>query len=198
MANNLIVAQGTTIVLSKQPPANLAGSMQRLQIHTLKDLVSHGMVKSDATLTALLDAAKSATAGALTSRDTFTPFVPVRGTSRSDLRRYGSFIAATSTVSRTESESFWRIAREIEPVKLATVNPTSDLSALVSRGVLERLREFLKYFFNDVTIESGATLQLGGAVKNLSCHDLFIRRTGRIVIEGSGTQITAHSIKGER
>jgi hypothetical protein len=198
MVRNLNVAEGTTIVLNENPPADLAENLQNIRIRTLNDLVENGVINSTTTLNQLLDAAKTATADALGRRETFTPFVPIYGTSRPDLRRFGSFLAAVPTIQSSESEIFWRVARSINPQALHTIDINTDLSRVVlTPGTLERLSDIAKYYFQDVVVEPYGVLTLGSTVKVLQCRDLLIKKTGRIVVNGGGAKIVAYSIQGQ-
>lgn len=197
MAIDLSVGEGTSVVLDENPPAALAGSIQQVQIRTLNDLVDLGLVSSREELNQLLDSAKKVTAEMLTRRETFVPFVRIHGTTRPDLRRFGSFMAAAPEVSPSESRGFWRAVRGIDPRRLATVTPGMDLISVISPAAL-RIVGFYKYLFNNITVEPSAVLEVGVNVQTLECHDLLIKKTGRIIVEGSGVVIKASSIKGEQ
>jgi hypothetical protein len=197
MAEDLTVGRGTTLVLDENPPAQAAGGFQQIHFRALNDLVDHAVIGSATTADALLEAAKMATAGALTRRETFTPFVPVVGTTRPDLRRYGSFLAAAPNVHPGEAQSFWRVARAINPTALASVALDTDLTTVgLARSPI--LSPFYKYLFNDVVIEPTSTLAIAPAVHMFSCNNLLIKKTGRIVVQSSGLKISAFSIQGEQ
>lgn len=193
MANDLTVAQGTTLVLSENPSPTLAPSFQRVQINTFNDLVEQGVIKSQDTVNRLLNSAKEITRATLTRRETYTPFVPVIGTNRPDLRRFGSFLAATMDVPLTESQIFWRLARSIDPQALFSVQTDTGLQQFLHPA----LSEIIKYLFQDIVVEPNSVLTIGPTVALLTCRDLLIRKAGSIVVQGS-VRISAFSIKGEQ
>lgn len=193
MADDLTVVQGTTLVLDENPPPTLAPSFQRVRINTFNDLVERGVIKSQSTVDRLLNSAIEVTRATLTRRETFTPFVSVIGTTRPDLRRFGSFVAATSDVNPTESHTFWRLARSIDPQALSTVKTDTTLQPYLHPA----LSVINQYLFQDVVVEPNSVLTVHSAVTLLFCRDLLIKRTGRIVVQGS-TRISAFSIEGEQ
>jgi len=190
----LTISAGKTIVLDDNPSATLAPAFVRSQLTTFSDLAKFGVIKSADTVKKLLDASKAVTADALKSPDTFQPFVPIIGTSTADLRRYGALVAATPGVAEFERSIFWRVFRDIDAVSAATVKPDSKL---VDFNVDLNQLSFNKYVFANVTVEQHAVLQIDTSVNALVCHDLLIRRLGKIVAVGSGLRINAFSIKGE-
>lgn len=192
MATDLIVQTGTQVTLNDNPPQALAGAMDRIQINSLKDLVTIGLVSSPAMLGRLLDSAKDSTTDALTRRETYTPMVTVHGTRLPDLRRYGSFRAATAEVDVLAADMFWRVVRDIPPTALATLKPESNLSAMVD----PRFREILKYLFKDVEVQSNAVLTLAPMVQVFQCNNLVIHKGGKIAILGNGALIRAFSVQG--
>lgn len=194
---DLVVAAGTTIVLNDTPPVDLEGNLERVHIRTLNDLVDQGIIKSRENLDRLLGSSKTVTTAALRDRATFTPLVRVVGRSDPDLRRFGSFRAASSGISSVEMQSFWRIARLVDPEQLAGVTVESDLSRAINSSHIN-LKDILKFLFDNVTVESGATLRIEPSVQAFQCHDLLIKRSGRVVVAGGGLHITAHSIAGEQ
>ena len=196
MEDNLTVEEGTTVVLDENPPAELAGNLHRVRIRTLNDLVELGAVSSHEKLNQLLDSAKEVTATTLKRRDTFVPFVPVHGTTRTDLRRFGSFMAAAPEASSSEGTAFWRTVRGINPHAIATVDSSTHLTAALYPW--SKYRKIFEYRLQDITVEHGAVLMIGAKVQSLNCKDLLIKRTGRIVAKGSGTVIKAHSVEGEQ
>ncbi len=198
MSEDLTVAAGTTIVLGETAPPQFAGSVERVRIRTLQDLVDNGVIESRAALDTLLDAAKDITAQTLRSRETFTPFVPVIGTARPDLRRFGGFLAATGDAHPAGAQMFWRIARTIEPRALAGVTPHTELVTVGPYVSRDYLTDIFKYLFRDITIEPNSTLAVAPAVKVLTCSKLLIKRGGRILVQGGGVKITADSIQGEQ
>ena len=196
MEDNLTVEEGTTVVLDENPPAELAGNLHRVRIRTLNDLVELGAVSSHEKLNQLLDSAKEVTATTLKRRDTFVPFVPVHGTTRPDLRRFGSFVAAAPDASSSEGIMFWRTVRGINPHEIATIDPSTHLTADLYPW--SRYRPIFLYRLQNITVERGAVMTIGAKVQSLRCYDLLIKKTGRIVVKGSGTVIKAHSVKGEQ
>ena len=198
MAIDLSVAQGTSVVLDENPPAALAGSIQQVQIRALNDLVDLGLVSSREELNQLLDSAKKVTAETLTRRETFVPFVRIHGTTRPDLRRFGSFMAVAPEVSPSASRGFWRAVRGIDPQRLATVTLDMDLRSVINPASRRIISGLYNYFFRDITVEPGAVLKVGANVQTLMCNDMLIKKTGRIIVEGSGVVIKASSIKGEQ
>ena len=195
MASNLVVEQGNAVTLDENPPPELADSFQQVQINTLSDLVEHGIVESQDTVTELLDVAKDATALALMNRrETFTPLETVPGTIRPDLRRFGNVVSAVPDISPVEVNSFWQIVRAIDPPVLSSVTPGMNLASVIPSWVPILYKYFL---FNDVTVEANSTLTVTASVQKLNCHNLLIKKTGRILIQGSGVVIKAFSVKGE-
>lgn len=196
MANNLTINEGLTIVLDGNPPAEMAVNLQRIQINTLEDLVSNGIIESQSTLQELLNSAQVVTADALSNSETFTPFVRVPNSTRTDLRRFGSFIAATPDTLPSERQAFWRIARQIEPRLLSSLTSSQVLATSASNS---RLSEIISYFFQNVTVEANAVLQINSAVQVFTCNELLVRRSGRIVVNGSNSlKINAFSIEAEQ
>lgn len=196
MAQNLAVPQGATVTLDENPPAQLAGALQRIQIRTLDDLVSHGLIASSATLSRLLDGAKQVTAEAVSRRETYSPLVRIPGTPRIDLRRYGGFRAATPDVPELEASLFWRMVRAIPPTALGGIAQNTDLIAAPGVRINPKLGELIKFNFNDIEVQPNAVLAIKPTVQALTCNSLMIRRTGRIVVQGSGAVIRAFSIQG--
>jgi hypothetical protein len=194
MANNLTISGGTTIVLNENPTVELSESLQRIQINTLEDLVDAGVIDSQEKLQNLLNSAQLVTEEALSRRETFTPFIRVPGSSRDDLGRFGSFIAATPNILPSERHGFWRIARRIEPISMANITTAVDLNGVVPLPS----RQLLNFIFNNIEVESNAVLQIQSTVQLLSCNQLLIRRTGRIVVNGNSLKIQAFSIAGEQ
>ncbi len=195
MTSNLTVTQGSTVVLNEQPPASLAGNFQQVQINTLDDLVTHGIIESPDTIRKLLEAAKDTTASALaTRRKTFVPFVAVPGTMRPDLRRFSSFTAAVPDVSPAEVHSFWRVARAIDPSILSTVKVGDALKSAPRIRVIPGMNH---YTFKDITVEANGILTVAASVHRVRCGNLLIKNTGRILVEGGGVVIKAFSLKGE-
>jgi hypothetical protein len=196
MAMNLEVNEGTTVVLDGKPPRGLARSLERYELKTLRDLVTVGLIDSENALTSLLDSAKQVTTRALSSRDTFRPFMAVPGTTRPDLRRFGDFltVSSASVASRFEAEGFWRVARAIEPEMLDNVNldtPLKDVSSSLP-GIT------LKYGFNDILVNANSVLVVASDVQQLTCRNLLIKKTGMIEVQGGGIAIKAFSIQGEQ
>lgn len=195
MAMDIVVQPGTELRLSEEAPQGFESALTRLQVRTLGDLVDLGLVSSREALGRMLESARQVTARALTSREAFTPFVPIRGTRQPDLRRFGAFLAA-SQEPPMEQQSFWQLAREIEPRALATLKPTTDLSTVLSPGMAAQLGRYWSVLVNDVTVEQNATLVVGKNIKKFSCHDLLIKKGGRLIVQSSGAFIQAHSIQG--
>jgi hypothetical protein len=193
MPSDLIVNQGTTLVLNEDPPTNIAEALEKVQIRTLNDLADSGIISSRETVSQLLGTAKRVTAEALALRETFVPFVAVPGTTRPDLRRFGGFLANSPDVSRIEAETFWRLVRPIDPHMLAEL----DLDAPVIH-LPRHLSEIFRYLFANVTVEPESTLVIASSRIHFNCGHLLIRRTGRIVVQGSAVFIKATSIQGEQ
>jgi hypothetical protein len=194
MPDDLIVGQGTIVTLEENPRGGiLEAAHQRVRLDTLSDLVREEIVSSDAVLNHLLEAAKTATKEALTSRSTFTPFVPVRGTTRPDLRRLGSFLVASPDATPLEQTIFWRLARGVSATTVANLTVSTRLTDV---GVLHPV-DVSKFVFKDVTVETNGLLQVVGDQIIYATH-LLIQRGGRIVGSGSGFQIKARSIQGEQ
>lgn len=192
MPKDLIVKQGTQVILDEKPPQTIAGALQRVTINKLQDLVDVGAVRSRDALDKLLSAAKEATSSAIRSRETYRPMVTVPGTTLPDLRRFGAFRAAAPEVHDSDTQIFWRLARDMPPAALATVTAATDVSSMVST----RLRSILKYLFNDVEVQSNSVLTLAPTIHVFQCGNLTIRTGGKIVIQGSGIVIKAFSIQG--
>jgi hypothetical protein len=194
MPNDLVVSAGTTTVLNDTPPPELADAFVRIPIRTLNDLAKAGIIASTDTIEKLLESAKRATVEAI-ARNASGPFVPIFGTSRPDLRRFGTFLREAGDTHPREAESFWRVARTIDPRKLSTVTTAIDLTTLTHGQFIP---PSLQYFFTDVTVERDATLVVGREIHAMNCLNLVIRRTGRIVAQGGGLAINAFSIFGEQ
>src|SRR5262245_56189801 len=190
----LTIPAGKTIVLDAKPSATLAPAFVRSQLTTFSDLAKFGVIKSADIVKKLLDASKAVTADALKNPDTFQPFVPIVGTSTADLRRYGALVAATPGVVEFERDIFWRVFRDIDEQSVATVKAASKL---VDLNVDPSQLSFNKYLFANVTVEQHAVLQIDSSVNALVCHDLLIKKLGKVVAVGSGLRINAFSIKGE-
>jgi hypothetical protein len=191
----LTISAGKTIVLDDNPSATLAPAFVRSQLTTFSDLAKFGVIKSADTVKKLLDASKAVTADALKNPGTFQPFVPIVGMSTVDLRRYGAVVAATPSVTEFERSIFWRVFRDIDAPTAATVKADSKL---VDFNVDPSQLSFNKYLFANVTVEQHAVLQIDSSVNALVCHDLLIRKLGKVVTVGGGLRITAFSIKGEQ
>ena len=196
MPEDLVVPEGTNVVLDENPPQHLAESFQRVHLRTLGDLVDNEVISSDDSLNSLLEAAKNATRSALESRSTYVPAVRVPGTLRPDLRRYGSYSAATGSIHPGERDTFWRVAREIEPAALANVTRDTPLAGVLTSAQAAKLSTIFKYLFQDVTVQSNGTLTITAAVQHFTCGNLLIERYGRILVQGSGVKISAFSIQG--
>lgn len=197
MANNLIVEAGNIVSLEESMPIDFPVQPERLLIDKLEDFVNFGIIKSSDTLDRLLDTAKIVTEEKLRNPLTHTPFVPIRGTSRPDLRRFGAFASNVQDISSSEVNSFWRITRTIDPNILSAIDTSTRLVDVVQ--VDPRLWETFRYLFQDITVQEGATLSVSRKVHNIRCNDLLIKRSGRILINGGGSLfITAESIRGEQ
>lgn len=189
--DDLIVKQGTYVTLDANPPHEIAGSMQRVKINNLQDLVDTGAVRSRDVLDKLLAGAQRATASVIHLRETYFPPVMVYGTTRPDLRRFSAFRAEVPEAPSADTEIFWRLARAVEPTKLAAMTPITHLGSLSSR-----LREIFKYQFKNVTVESNSVLTLAPVVDVFQCGNLTIQKGAKIVVQGSGIVIKASSIQG--
>jgi hypothetical protein len=198
MVSDLVVESGQTVVLDENPPPNLGANVEKLKINTLNDLVGMGIISSQKELENLISSAKKVTTTALTSSETFTPFVNVTGTTRPDLKRFGSFMASSPSVKPTEINTFWRIVRTVDPVKLESITAETDLSSIIHSSMLDAIGKLTLFNFKDVTVESNGVLEIHDPVQVLRCNDLLIKKYGRIVVKGSGVVIKAHSIKGEK
>jgi hypothetical protein len=198
MAIDLVVDESTEVVLNERPPTELQPAFRTVQIRTLKDLVEVGFIESEEMVNKLLDAAKYVTEAALARPATFTPFVPVVGTSwRTDLRRFGAFRAASGDVRLTEIRAFWDIAREIEPYALSRVTATTALDSLgLPPGRLAAISKIIVYLFNDVTVKVNSVLTMAPKIKRLKCRHLLIEKGGRIRVNSSFFKIDAFSIRG--
>lgn len=202
MTQDLVVLEGSTVELTDAPPTALQGNFNQIQVRTLRDLVTTGMIDSEEKLHQLLASAQNVTAVALSNPATFTPFVAVSGTLRTDLRRFGSFLADTQVrgvTNRLEVDSFWRVARAIEPSQLATIDldtPLANVRTVVSGSLINA--RIYQYLFRSITVEPHSNLVIAPTVRALTCHDLLIHRTGKIIVQGSGVVIKAHSIQGEQ
>jgi hypothetical protein len=192
MLQDLIVKQGTHVILDEKPPQAIAGALQRVNINTLQDLVDVGAVRSHDALDKLLHAAHTATASAIRLRETYTPMVRVHGTMLPDLRRFGAFRAAAPEVPSSDVDIFWRVVREIDPVTLATMTPATNLSSILRPS----FGSIFKYLFKDVEVQSNSVLTLTPAIHVFLCNHLTICKGGKIAVQGSGMVINAFSIQG--
>jgi hypothetical protein len=198
MANDLIVSAGSIITLDKSMPADSPHQPEHLSINKLEDLVKFQIVKSASTLDLLLDTAKTVTAEKLHDESTHRPFVPIRGTNRPDLRRFGAFISRVPDVSTNEINPFWRIARTIDPNLISSVSVSDTIAAAVTTAASRRW-DIIRFSFQDITVEEGARLQVSNQVNYIQCNDLLIKRSGQILASnGSSLFITAKSIQGEQ
>src|SRR5262245_26066344 len=191
----LTITAGKTVVLDDNPSATLAPAFVRAQLTAFSDLAKFGVIKSADSVKKLLDASKAVTADALRNPDTFEPFVPIVGTSTADLRRYGALVAATPSVVEFERDIFWRVFRDIDAQSAATIKPDSQL---VDLNIDPSQLSFNKYLFTNVTVEQYAVLQIDSSVNAFVCHDLLIKKLGKVVAVGGGLRINAFSIKGEQ
>jgi hypothetical protein len=197
VANSLIVEAGSVVTLEENMPNDFAAQPERLQINKLEDFVDHGLVKSTDTLNRLLDAAKIVTEEKLRDPSTHSPFVPIRGTSRADLRRFGAFTSQVQDVSTVEANAFWRVARTIDPNMLTIIDTSATIGDSVTVG--SRLWDFVRFVFENVTVEEGAILRVSNQVNYITCGDLLIKRSGQIVANGGASLfISANSIQGEQ
>lgn len=198
MAIDLVVPKNTSVILNAEPQDALKAQMKRLNIQTFGDLAAQKVVASASTIDRMLTAAKKVTQEALTRRETFTPFRPIPGTARTDLQRFGGFMAALPSEHPMEVKIFWLVARSIEPTKLQQIDKDTPIQAFLDIGSRLALAKFVMFLFQDITVESGATLEIQKSVKILAANNVLIKRTGRIVVKGTGTTIKAFSIKGEQ
>jgi len=83
----------------------------------------------------------------------------------------------------------------MDALSAATVKPDSKL---VDFNVDPSQLSFNKYVFSNVTVEQRAVLQIDTSVNALVCHDLLIKKLGKMVAVGGGLRINAFSIKGEQ
>jgi hypothetical protein len=195
MPDNLIVEEGTTVTLEDNPRgAGLEAAYQALHLETFNDLVKEGLVSSNESLEQMLTAAKKITHEALTSRDTFTPTVTVRGTALPDLRRFGGFTAGSLQATPSDRSNFWRFARVVSPTAVAKLDMDTKLSSVG----LANMARIAKYLFRDVIVENNATLKVTGKSKLLSATNVLIKKGGRIVVSGGGLRIKAVSIQGQQ
>jgi hypothetical protein len=194
MASDLTVPEGSTVVLDENPPSQLAAALQHVQITTLNELAEFGIIASKDTVDALLNAAKQATTVALTQRPALSPFVPVVGTKRPDLRRFGTFISGAGGINPNEAEIFWRVARDIDPHRIGSLSPDTKLHSTLP----DALAKFTRFEFRDVVVEANATLSLAPTIHQLVCGELLIKKNGRMVVQGSGVKISAQSLRGEQ
>jgi hypothetical protein len=172
----------------------LEAAHQQVRLDVFSDLVKEGIVGSDAVLNHMLEAAKTATNEALTNRSTFTPFVPVRGTTQPDLRRLGTFIAASPDANPGEQSTFWRLARDVPPSAVANLKASTKLTEVG----LGRFSNISKFLFTDVTIETNGVLQVTGTIQVMLAKNVLIKKGGRIMVNGGGFQVKATSIQGEQ
>lgn len=199
MAENLIVKQGTQVILNETPPQALSGALEYVKINKLQDLVDADVVSSKDTLEKLLHSAQTATASVINLRDTYTPMVIVPGTKRPDLRRFGAFRAAAPEVSSTEAAIFWRVVRDIEPTALASVTTAADITMVPAYANWFQKwgkRGLIQFRLKDVEVEPNAKLVLGPAVNVFRCRNLKIYKGGQIVVQGNAIWIHAFSIQG--
>jgi len=189
MLQDLIVRQGTNVMLDESPPQGISEALQRIKINKLQDLVDVGFVRSRDALDKLLDAAKKATAAAIQIRSSSTPLPRVHGTMLPDLQRFSTFRAATLDVPSADAEILWRTVRGIEPANLEKMTPDVALPAHLQQTIY-------RYQFKDVVVQSDSVLTLGSATDIFECDNLKIYKNGEIVVQGSGMLIKAFSIEG--
>jgi len=189
MSINLVVPSGATMDLESEAAPEVRACLRGLKIEKLDDLVAHSLIRSHASIERLLNAAQNATRAAFNDR---TPSPRVPGTLRRlDLARWQQFVAESAGISRAETETFWRVAREISPtILLAGITPNTNLTNIRRFPFLVLIWQFL-----DVTIEKQATLKIG---KHLNCGHLLIKKTGKLILSGAGTHIWAVSIEGNQ
>ena len=193
MPDALVVPEGTEVRLSEEPPPNLADALRRFELGRLRDLAEFGFVSPES-LNDMFESAKEVTARALTEPATFHPFVPIPGTGRPDLRRYGAFLAMTSAGGH-EVGMFWRRFRAIPPAavdKLTLDTPVSDLP------FVPRVGKIVGFAFEDITIEPFGALVTEPAIEWMGCRDLLIRRGGNLRIESHDFRLRAASVQGEQ
>ncbi|WP_308636410.1 hypothetical protein [Paenibacillus silvisoli] len=192
MADDLIVASGTTLALNDAPTDKLQNAFQRIPVETFKDLVTAGYISNDESLKRLLGSAKEATKFALSNKS--VQRVRIEGTTRLDLGRFSNFsLAATKTTAREQS-SFWNVFRDIDPHVAASI----DTNARISDYIANFNKVIVSYLFNNITIEPNAVLEIRNPTNTLRCNELLIRRAGRLVLKKSGVHIRAFSIQGEQ
>ena len=189
---------GVVIILFQDSPFTTIISLLLQVTHNLNFGQSHNKVivrylQSDRESFA----AKSVTEDRLRAPSTHTPFVTVRGTNRTDLRRFGAFRGEIQDVSTSEANAFWRVARTIDPNMLSSIDPSTVIADAVT--VAPRAWDFVRFIFENITVQEGAILRVSDRVNYITCGDLLIKRSGQIVANG-GTSlfISANSIQGEQ
>lgn len=195
MAGNLFVKARETIIVDDAPTHPVIRAARReVRLESPRDLVTNRLIRSNEVLDELVAAAKSATQRALVNPRTFSPFTPVRGTSRPDLRRWGDFVASSPHANPSEQRAFWRMIRAAEPRGLARLTATLAFKDL---GLIHRIPWWL-FEFGDITVEGGGTLAFKGKSKTVFAGEVLIKKGGRIVSSGGSVHINAFSIKGEQ
>lgn len=184
MASDLIIEKNTTLTVTDDPPREIEQYIQRIDIESLGELATAGLVE-ESSLDTMLAAARAVTTEALRRAAVTRPTPFVQGTKRLDLGRFTAFQINTASVTPVEQKIFWEVFRDLDPHR------DIDLDVKV------KVPSFINFLLADCTIEAGATLEFKGKKKRLTCGNLLIRRTGRIVAQ-SGLHIRAASIEGEQ
>jgi hypothetical protein len=116
---NLTIAAGQTLTLDGDPPPEWVHTYHDAPIHTFEDMFNLGLVSSMSNLETLLAAAKASIDIALqqiASRQHTGDFANGRFT---NLGRFPSYLANTSTVPYPQASFFWNVARRMSPTSLS-------------------------------------------------------------------------------
>ncbi|GGJ67778.1 hypothetical protein [Deinococcus aquiradiocola] len=185
---DLIVQEHTTLMLDiEHPPRALADAAVRETLTSLTDLVRLGMI-DEPSLTSMFTAAQTSTQEALQRQSGRPAMVP--GTNRVDLGRFSGFINRVPESQGAEAQLVWNLLRPVSPTGL--LGTTLDRLRLTDRPNFNLGR----FLFDDVTVKSGAVLQVAGSTHLLKARKLVIEANARIVVQGASLIIQADSVQG--
>ena len=192
MASDLTVEENQTRTLSAEHE-----DVERRVIGSLNDFVELHMVDSEENVRVLLGAAQRATASAL-SRGVASQ--TEGGPARPDLGRFGEFVAEAHEVDPNQAKSVWQVLRKLPPVMLKDSAESGAEDLAIFDAAIQKMPHrdlsIFKIKLDDITIKSGATLQVDPSLSLLECQHLLIEFGGRMAVSGSGLYINAFSIQG--
>lgn len=193
MPNNLLVPSGQTIRFDDQVPKDLQRFVSKVPLETLNDLVASGLVSSEEKISSMLNAAQEVTDSSLRAI-TNTRQVRLTSTGQMDLGRFRPFMVRAPQATVPEREWFWEIFRNLPSEAVANLSPTAELHKILPfwKPVITTVKAA------NVKIDTGATLDFGGAILGMNCDHILIKKNGRIEIATKNFVLKAKSIEGEQ